>query len=93
MLLFGYVGLAVGLVISTALISLGVRLFLANKLEANKSAARVSTIKDSILGRARATDDWVPDGRVKGGMIYNRKKNRLEASGRLSHDTIERVFR
>jgi hypothetical protein len=68
-------------------------LFLADKLEAKKSAARVSTIRDAVLGRARATDDWVPDGRVKGGMIYNRKKKRLEASGRLSNDTIERVFR
>lgn len=82
MLLLSYAGLAFGLIFSAALISIGVRLLLADKLEAKKSAARVSTIKDAVLGRARAMDDWVPDGRVKCGLIYNRKKNRLEASGR-----------
>jgi hypothetical protein len=93
MLLLSFAGLAIGLAISAALVSLGARLFLADKLEAKKSAARVSTIKDAVLGRARATDDWAPDGRVKGGMVYNREKKRLEVSGRLSNDTIDRVFR
>jgi hypothetical protein len=34
----------------------------------------------------------MPDARVKGGIIYNRRKKRLEISGRLSDDSFKRVF-
>lgn len=44
------------------------------------------------MGRARISDDWLPDARVRGGMIYNKKENRIEMSGKLSQDAINRAF-
>jgi hypothetical protein len=92
--LFGsYLVLGGGLIVSAALFSVAVRLARANRLEAKKSAYRSRSVKDAILGRARMHEDWLPDARVKGGMIYNRSKKRLEISGRLSDDSFDRVFR
>jgi hypothetical protein len=92
-LIFSYMILAIGLVIAAWLFSFAIRLFRSDKIEARKSAARTPSLKDAILGRARAKDDWIPDARVKGGMVFNRKKNRIEISGRLSDDSLDRVFR
>jgi hypothetical protein len=91
--LISYIGLGVGLAVSAVLVSFAVHLLRADRLESRKSAARAGSLSDAIMGRAKTRDDWMPDGRVKGGMIYNRKKKRIEISGRLSNDTLDRVFR
>jgi hypothetical protein len=64
-----------------------------DKVESKKSAARVSSIINAVLGRVRTHDDWMPDARVQGGLMFNRKKGRIEITGRLSDSTLERVFR
>lgn len=93
MLFLNYIGLAAGLAISALFLSFAIRLLRVDKLESKKSAARVDSLGDAVMGRARAREDWMADGRVKGGMIYNRKQKRLEICGRLSNDTLNRVFR
>jgi hypothetical protein len=64
-----------------------------DKTESKKSAARVSSVINAILGRVRTHDDWMPDARVQGGLIFNQRKGRIEITGRLSDSTLERLFR
>ena len=92
-LFFSYLVLGGGLLLSALLASIAIRLWLADKIESKKSAARSASIKDAVLGRARMSEDRIPDARVKGGMIFNRKKKRLEISGRLSDESFDRVFK
>ena len=92
-LLWSYIFLFVGSIVSGMVLSVVLWLRRADRLEASKSAARVDSMKAALLGRARTTDDWIPDARVQGGMIFNKKHNRFEVSGRLSDDTFSRIFR
>jgi hypothetical protein len=92
-LITSYLVVGGGLVLSAAFFSVARRLARADKMEATKGAARSCSVLDSILGRARMHEDWMPDARIKGGLIYNKKKKRLETSGRLSDDSFKRVFR
>jgi hypothetical protein len=88
-----YLILGVGLFAAAAVLSLAIRLTRTDRLERKKSAARVETIWDAILGRTRTQHDYLPDTRIKAGLVYNKRKKRLEVSGRLSHDTFDRLFR
>lgn len=65
----------------------------ADKLELRKSQTRSRDLKSAINGRAKTKDDWLPDARVQGGMVFNRKDSRIEITGKLSNDTLDRVFR
>jgi hypothetical protein len=91
--LLNFIGLTAGLILAAIPAGLAFQLLRANKAESKRSARRGGGIINTMLGRAKTTDDWMPDGRVKGGMIYNRKKKRIEVCGRLSNDTLDRVFR
>ena len=82
-----------GLLLAAVVLSLAVRLFRIDRIEGKKSASRAASVGDAIRGRARMHEDWIPDARVKGGMIYNKKAKRLEISGRLSDESFDRVFR
>lgn len=93
MLTLSYIGLALGLSLAALLVSFALRLLRADRVEAKKSAARVNGPADVVMGRARTRDDWLPDGRIKGGMIFNKAKNRIEICGRLSDEAFNRVFR
>ncbi|TWB07302.1 hypothetical protein FBZ96_1011123 [Bradyrhizobium stylosanthis] len=93
MLALQYIGLAAFLSVAAALLSIALKLIRLNKFEAKKGSLRVDTISDAVMGRARTRDDWMPDGRIKGGMIFNRKENRIEVSGRLSDESFDRIFR
>ncbi|ODM80565.1 hypothetical protein A6X20_22775 [Bradyrhizobium elkanii] len=93
MLALQYFGLAAFLSVAAALLSIAIKLIRLNRFEAKKGWARVDTISGAIMGRARTRDDWMPDGRIKGGMIFNRNKHRIEVSGRLSDESFDRIFR
>jgi hypothetical protein len=94
MLALNFVGLAVGLTAAAIFASLAIKLVRLDRFEAKKGASRVKGgFFDAVMGRARTRDDWMPDGRIKGGMIYNRKENRLEVCGRLSDEAFDRIFR
>jgi len=92
-LIASYIGLGAGLFVAAVIFSLAIRLWRADKLEREKSAARVKSPWDAIRGHARTQDDYLPDARVRGGLVYNKRLKRLEISGRLSDDTFERIFR
>lgn len=89
----GYLVLLVLAAVSALLLNLSYRLFRADRVESEKSAARTGTLLNALLGRARIHDDWAPDARVQGGMLFNRRKKRIEICGRLSKDSLDRVFR
>ena len=91
--IYSYIVLALGLLLAAWAFAFAIRLIKADKIESSKSAARAPSLADAIMGRARTRDDWIPDARVKGGMIYNKKKKRIEVGGRLSDDSLDRVFR
>ena len=91
-LFFSYLMLVGGLLLCAFFLRLAFRLWCADSVESKKSAARVSSVKAAIRGRARTHEDWIPDARVRGGMIYNKKAKRLEISGRLSDESFDRVF-
>jgi hypothetical protein len=88
-----YLVLAIGLLVAASLFAFAARLLRANKVESSKSAARAPSVWDAMLGKARTKDDWIPDARVKGGMVYNKTEKRIEIGGRLSEDSLDRVFR
>jgi hypothetical protein len=92
-LITSYIALGTGLIVGAWLLRLGWRLINADRLESSKSASRAPTLKDALFGRFRTKDDWMPDARVKGGMIYNKRKKRIQITGRLSDDSFNRVFR
>lgn len=92
MLILNYLGLALGLSFAVIIFSFALRLWRLDRFEAKKSSARIKGSMDAVMGRARTRDDWMPDGRIKGGMIYNRRENRIEISGRLSDESYDRVF-
>ena len=76
-LFFSYVALAIGGIVAITVMSLAFRLLNADKLESKKSAARASTWGNAIWGRTHIQDDHMPDARVRGGMVFNKKKQRL----------------
>jgi hypothetical protein len=89
-----YFALMAGFSVAFSFFALAVSLvFRTDKIEVQKSRARASTVSDVMQGQARTSDDWMPDARVQGGMKFNRKKHRIEISGRLSDDSLERAFR
>lgn len=88
-----YLGLAIGLSIAVIPLVIACRLARIDRFEAKRSASRVQGVKDAIMGRARTRSDWLPDGRIKAGMTFNRRENRIEVSGRLSDEAFDRIFR
>jgi hypothetical protein len=92
-MIMDYLLLLVGVALSAVLFNIAYRLFRIDKIEGEKNSARVRSIKDAFLGRAHSRVDWLPDARVRGGLIFNRKKNRIEISGRLSESSVDRAFR
>lgn len=92
MLALNYIGLAAGFSVAAVFTSIAIKLIRVDLFEAKKGTARVASVSDAVMGRARTRDDWMPDGRIKGGMIYNRKENRIEVSGRLSDEAFDRIF-
>lgn len=82
-----------GIIFGGLFLNISIRLFFADKIESRKSAARVRSIKDSIMGRALVRSDWIPDPRIQHGLIFNKRKNRIEINGRMSRSIFNRVFR
>ncbi len=92
MMFLSYLALGVGLLLTALLLRLAIKLLRVDSIEGEKSASRASSIKEAIRGRSRMHEDWIPDARVKGGMIYNKRAKRLEISGRLSDESFDRAF-
>lgn len=84
--------LAAGLVAGAWLFGFALRLLTADRVESRKSAARATSVMNAIRGRFLTKEDWIPDARVKAGMVYNTREQRIEITGRLSDDSFDRVF-
>lgn len=97
-LTFGYFGpsfLAVIAAVFGAAVSFAFfwKMVFADHNELRKNQRRSRTLASAILGRAKTRDDWLPDARVQGGMVFSRKHNRIEISGKLSNESLDRAFR
>ena len=86
--------LLAGLFLSAFFFNLALRLTRVDVEESDKSASRVAhSLSRALTGGASSVDDWLPDARVKAGLVYNKNANRFEVSGRLSNEAFGRIFR
>ena len=81
------------LIIAAVLAKFGLTLLRADPLEAEKNASRTRSFKDALLGRVQIHNDWLPDARVQGGMVYDQAQDRIEICGRVSDESLDRTFR
>lgn len=89
----GYLVITGGVAAAVWLVRFALAILRVNPIEASKSAARTRTWRDALFGQARLQDDWLPDARVQGGMVFNPQYNRIEICGRLSDDSLRHTFR
>lgn len=90
---FSFVALAAGFAGAATSAVFAYKFWNADKLELRKSQIRSQSLASVVSGRAKTRDDWLPDARVQGGMIFNRRDRRIEITGKLSNDSLDRVFR
>jgi hypothetical protein len=88
-----FVALSIGVAGAAMSAVFAYKFFRADKLELRKSQTRSRSLTSAINGKAKTRDDWLPDARVQGGMVFNRANRRIEITGKLSNDSLDRVFR
>jgi hypothetical protein len=88
-----YATLVIGIAVSGFLFNIARRLIFANKLESQKSAARVRSFWDALLGYGLVREDYLPDARMKSGLQYNKREKLIELNGRMSRGVFDRIFR
>lgn len=74
-------------------LAFSIKMLQADKTELRKNQRRSRSLKSAFLGQAKTRDDWMPDARVQGGMVFNKKRKRIEITGRLSNDSLDRAFK
>ncbi|WP_442580606.1 hypothetical protein ACSBOB_00960 [Mesorhizobium sp. ASY16-5R] len=77
--------------IGLALLRFAIRIMTYDRLEYEKSRARYPSIKAAISGKAKVKRGEFPDGRVRAGVVYNKKYHRIEANGKLRNDVVDHV--
>ena len=90
-----YVQMAVALGLgglSLAIFRLAYHLMRYDRVEYEKSRARYRSLWEAISGKATVRRSDLPDGRVRAGIVYNRKLNRIETNGKLRNDVIDHVI-
>lgn len=86
---------AVGIIacaVSLALLRLAVRVLTFDRVEYEKSRARYGSLKDALLGKAQVRRSEVPDGRVRAGIVYNQREDRIETNGKLRNDVVDPII-
>jgi hypothetical protein len=63
-----------------------------DKIEYQKSRARYPSLRAAISGQATVRHNGTPDGRVRAGIVYNTRKNRIEPNGKLRNDVVDQVL-
>jgi hypothetical protein len=86
-MLVAFVGLTVGL----ALLRFAYRLISYDRIEYEKSRARYPSTREAIMGRARVKRRAGPDGRVRAGLVYNKRAHRLEPNGKIRSDIVDSI--
>lgn len=79
---------AVGL----SLIRFAIGLVKLDRIEYQKSRARYPSLFAAISGKANVRYNGAPDGRVRAGIVYNTRKNRIEPNGKLRNDVVDQVI-
>ncbi len=87
-LIFAVVLSAVGL----TLIRFAYRLARFDRIEYQKSKARYPSLLAAVSGQAVVRYNGVPDGRVRAGIVYNTRKNRIEPNGKIRNDVVDQVI-
>lgn len=73
------------------LIRYAIRLARFDKIEYQKSKARYPSLLAAVSGQATVRHNGSPDGRVRAGIVYNTRKNRIEPNGKLRNDIVDQV--
>lgn len=79
---------AVGL----SLVRFAFRLVKFDRIEYQKSRARYPSMAAALSGKASVKHNGSPDGRVRAGIVYNQRKNRIEPNGKLRNDVVDQVI-
>ncbi|GAB2186340.1 hypothetical protein [Roseibium sp. LAB1] len=87
--LAGALGLAA---VAVTLLRLAYALAKYDRLEYEKSRARYPSFLAALKGQARVKRGELPDGRVRAGIVYNRKAHRIELNGKLRDDVVDNVL-
>jgi hypothetical protein len=79
---------------SIALILLWLAFNLArfNKIEYQKSRARYPSGSAALFGRAIVRYNGTPDGRVRAGIVFNKKQRRIIQNGKLKNEVVDQVI-
>ncbi|MBY2969506.1 hypothetical protein [Rhizobium leguminosarum] len=91
--------MAIDLLLAVALSAVGLslirfafRVARYDKIEYQKSRARYPSLLAAISGKATVRHNGAPDGRVRAGIVYNTRKNRIEPNGKLRNDIVDQVI-
>ena len=90
-----YADIFIAFVLGTAILTLlrfAWRLLNYDKTEYQKSRARYPSVSAALRGQARVKRDSIPDGRIRAGIVYNKRESRIEPNGKLSNDTVDRIL-
>lgn len=63
-----------------------------DRIEYQKSKARYPSLLAALSGQATVRHNGSPDGRVRAGIVYNTRKNRIEPNGKLRNDIVDQVI-
>lgn len=80
-------------IIAVACFRFALRLYRFDATEYEKSRSRFKSPMGALRGDALMRRDSIPDGRVRAGMVYNMRANRIELNGKLSDAVVDRVLR
>lgn len=78
--------------LASIFLTIAIKMYKYDSREFKKNVARSKSIWDIIVGKLVISNDHLPDGRVQAGINYNRKKKRIEVTGKLSDDKIEEIL-
>lgn len=89
-----YLQLAVAVLVasaSVALVRIAIRVMLFDRIEYQKSRARYPSFLHALTGKATVRRSELPDGRVRAGIVYNVRAQRIEPNGKLRNDVVDQV--
>jgi len=77
--------------VSLALIRFALKLMFQDPIEYQKSRARYPSAMGAVSGKARVKRNHAPDGRVRAGIVFNSRQNRIEANGKIRNDIVDSI--
>ena len=78
--------------VATVMFGLALTILRMNRAEADKNASRTASFKHLLTGRMMVREDWLPDARIRRGMVFSEDKGVFEINGGLSDEALRRTF-